>query len=115
MVEIIAIVRPNKTEETKKALLEVGQQGFTCVKVAGRGKKPVSTVLPDGSIIKTKLLSKRLFIIEVEEERADTIVHKLMEVNSTKNHGDGKIFVVPLLNSYRVRTGTSSSTEKILQ
>lgn len=111
MVEIIAIVRPNKVEDTKKALLEVGQQGFTCVKVSGRGKKPVSTRLPDGSVIKSKLLSKRLFIIEVKAEDAQRIVHKLMEVNCTKSHGDGKVFVVPLLNSYRVRTGNKPVKE----
>lgn len=103
MVEIIAIVRPNKVEATKKGLQEIGQNGYTCVKVSGRGKKPVSTCLPDGSVIRSKLLSKRLFIIEVNAELEELVVHKLMEVNCTKNHGDGKIFVVPLLHSYRVR------------
>ena len=57
MVEIIAIVRPNKTQATKKALIEVGCPGYTCQKVMGRGKKPLKTHLDDGSFIKTQLIS----------------------------------------------------------
>ncbi len=105
MVEIIAIVRPNKTQATKKALIEVGCPGYTCQKVMGRGKKPLKTHLDDGSFIKTQLISKRFFIIIAEDEKADIIVKKIMEVNNTGAPGDGKIFISPVTSTYSVRTG----------
>ena len=63
MVEIIAIVRPNKTAETKQALLDIGKPGFTCVRVSGRGKQAVVRTFMDGSVITTGLNNKRMFII----------------------------------------------------
>ena len=86
MVEIIAIVRPNKTAETKQALLDIGKPGFTCVRVSGRGKQAVVRTFMDGSVITTGLNNKRMFIIEAE-------------------HGDGRIFTVDLQSSYSVREG----------
>lgn len=105
MVEIIAIVRPNKTQATKRALIEAGCPGYTCQKVMGRGKKNVKIHLNDGSLIKTKLISKRFFIIIVEENKADEVVRKIMEVNHTGEPGDGKIFVSPVDSTYSVRKG----------
>ena len=99
MVEIIAIVRPNKTAETKQALLDIGKPGFTCVRVSGRGKQAVVRTFMDGSVITTGLNNKRMFIIEAE------IVDKLMAVNCTGEHGDGRIFTVDLQSSYSVREG----------
>ena len=58
MVEIIAIVRPNKTAETKQALLDIGKPGFTCVRVSGRGKQAVVRTFMDGSVITTGLNNK---------------------------------------------------------
>ena len=97
MVEIIAIVRPNKTAETKQALLDIGKPGFTCVRV-------VRTFM-DGSVITTGLNNKRMFIIEAENDDEQLIVDKLMAVNCTGEHGDGRIFTVDLQSSYSVREG----------
>lgn len=105
MVEIIAIVRPNKTQATKRALIEIGCPGYTCQKVMGRGKKTLKIHLEDGSLIKTQLISKRFFIIIVEDEKADMVVQKIMEVNHTGEPGDGKVFISPVTNTYSVRTG----------
>lgn len=105
MVEIIAVVRPDKTSATKRAILEAGYPGYTCVKVMGRGKLPVDVTLPDGSTAKTSLLPKRLFVIAVEDEGTDAIVEAVMKANSTGSPGDGKIFVVPVETTYNVRTG----------
>lgn len=92
MVEIIAIVRPNKTAETKQALLDIGKPGFTCVRVSGRGKQAVVRTFMDGSVITTGLNNKRMFIIEAENDDEQLIVDKLMAVNCTGEHGDGRIF-----------------------
>ncbi len=105
MVEIIAIVRPNKTQATKRALIEAGCPGYTCQKVMGRGKKNIKIHLEDGSLIKTKLISKRFFIIIADDDKADMLVKRIMEVNYTGEPGDGKIFISPVTNTYSVRTG----------
>lgn len=106
MVEIIAVVRPVKTAATKQALLDIGYPAFTCIKVTGRGKKPVNASISGDSMLRTRLLAKRFFIIEVEDDAVQLVIDKLMEVNSTGSPGDGKIFVVPVSNAYSVRTGS---------
>ncbi len=108
MVEVIAIVRANKTSETKAALLKVGCPGFTCQRCRGRGKEPVDITMPDGSTVKTKLVSKRIFNIFCDDEKQDAVVSALIEVNSTGNQGDGKIFVCPVENAYNIREGVAS-------
>lgn len=109
MVEIIAVVRANKTGATKKALLDAGCPGFTCQRCRGRGKKPIDVIMPDGSSVKTRLISKRIFNIFCDDEMQDTVVKAIINVNSTGHQGDGKIFVCPTENSYSVREGKKSN------
>ena len=106
MVEIIAIVRANKTGAAKQALFDAGCPGFTCQRCRGRGKKPIDIVMPDGSSVKTKLVSKRIFNIFCEDEMQDKIVEAIIKATSTGNPGDGKIFVCPVETAYSVREGT---------
>lgn len=103
MVEILAIIRPQKLSETKKKLIETGYPGFTCHKAMGRGKKPVAFLLADGTSIRTDLVGKRMLNIMVPDEAEDDVVKAIIEVNSTGNPGDGKLFVMPIEKSYRVR------------
>lgn len=105
MVEITAVIRPNRASATKKVLADIGYPGFTCCKVVGRGKKPVHNVLQDGSVIETKFVSKRLFIIIVSLKEKDAVIKAIMDANSYGNCGDGKIFVSAVGVSYNVRTG----------
>lgn len=102
MIEIIAVIRPNKTSATKQALIEVGHPGYTCIKAVGRGKKPVDILLEDGSYLQTKLVIKRVFLIVVEDEAKDQVIQAIMNANSTGNQGDGKIFVTRIIDSYQV-------------
>lgn len=104
MVEIMAIIRPNNLARTKEKLIETGYPGYTCYKAQGRGKKPVSFLLADGSSIRTNLVTKRVLSIIVPEEAQESVIRAIIEVNSTGNPGDGKIFVLPVEKSYRVRT-----------
>lgn len=120
MKEILVIVRMNKMAETKKALTQAGIQGFTCRRVMGRGKKVIhralySTLMQDGELPVSpvgeyitegsRLISKRLFTMIVQEEEVEKIVETLIETNSTGNPGDGKIFVLPIMEAYRIRDG----------
>lgn len=119
MKEIIAIIRPNKINATKKAMVEAGLPAFTGARCMGRGRKPVelellkaldgsgedsAEVLP-GLAQGGRLLQKRMLAIVVPDDRVATVVDVLMRVNRTGQPGDGKIFVKPVLDVARVRTG----------
>ena len=116
MVEIIAIVRMNKMNETKRALSEIDVPAFTATKVMGRGRGKVDYLLLKGAEAGydeaiaqlgpgPKLLPKRLLIIVVPVSLKDKVVRTIIRVNRTEQPGDGKIFVVPVTNVVRVRTG----------
>jgi nitrogen regulatory protein PII 2 len=115
-VEIIAVVRMNKMNETKRALSEIDVPAFTATKVMGRGRGKVDYLLLKGAEAGydeaiaqlgpgPKLLPKRLIIIVVPISLKDKVVKTIIRVNRTQQPGDGKIFVVPVTNVVRVRTG----------
>ena len=116
MVEIIAVVRMNKMNETKRALSEIDVPAFSAIKVMGRGQGKVDYLLLQGAqkgydeaIAQLgpgpKLLPKRLIIIVVPLSLKDKVIKTIIRINSTKQPGDGKIFVMPVTNVCRVRTG----------
>lgn len=119
MKEVLIIVRLNKLSRTKEALTNAGILGFTCRKVMGRGKKmydsELYTVLqqddlPASSVGEcftegSRLIPKRLFTIMAQDEDVIKIIEAVLEVNSTGNPGDGKVFVLPVTESYRIRDG----------
>lgn len=105
MIEIMAIVRPNKTAATKKALIDIQHPGYTCIKAVGRGKKSVEVILNDGYKLQTKMVTKRVFLIVVEDEAKDAVVKAIIDANSYGNPGDGKIFVSKVSDTYQVRLG----------
>jgi nitrogen regulatory protein PII 2 len=123
MKEVMAIVRQNKVNSTKEALAEAGIPAFTCRKVLGRGKKLIDMSLlhslvdtgevpatPVGEYISetTRLISKRVFTFIVDDSEVEKVVNTLIDVNSTGNPGDGKIFVLPVTENYKVRNGEST-------
>lgn len=120
MKEIMAIVRSNKVSVTKQALAEAGYAAFTCRRVLGRGKKSVDmalmqTILDAGELPISpigenltelgRLISKRIFNLIINEEDVDNVVNTIIEANSSGYPGDGKIFVLPIMDAYRVRNG----------
>jgi nitrogen regulatory protein PII 2 len=120
MKHIIAIIRNVKMNETKKALADVGLPSFTALAVTGRGKGNgmginYQKVLADSSSRELleqigpepRLKSKRLITLVVTDDKKDLAVETIIKTNQTGNSGDGKIFVIEALGSYRVRTGES--------
>lgn len=120
MKEIMAIVRLNKVNDTKEALASAGFPAFTCRKVMGRGKKAfdptlVQAILTEGELPlspmgeyiteSSRLIPKRVFTLISQDSEVSTIVETIMDVNCTGNPGDGKIFVLPIIESIRVRDG----------
>ncbi|RDU23145.1 P-II family nitrogen regulator [Anaerosacchariphilus polymeriproducens] len=120
MKEILAFIRSNKLSQTKNALTNAGFPAYTCRKVMGRGKKRIDPALlhlaieeeeissiPVGEYINhtSRLVPKRLFTIIVQDEEVRNVIETIIEVNSEGNQGDGKIFVLPIYESIRVRDG----------
>jgi nitrogen regulatory protein PII 2 len=124
MKEVMAIVRLNKVNHTKEALAEAGFPAFTCRKVLGRGKKSVDlavleSVLQTGELPispvgenlteSSRLIPKRVFTLMVKDDEVNRVVDVIIETNHTGNKGDGKIFILPVTESYNVRNGELSA------
>ena len=120
MKEVMCFIRANKVNDTKKALADHGFPAFTCRQCLGRGKKSVdpellNTVLATGELPlnpigenlteATRLISKRFFTVVVDDKDVDKVVATIIETNQTGNPGDGRIFILPILEAYTVRTG----------
>lgn len=106
MKEVLAIIRPNKVSRTKKALAEAGFPAFTCRKVYGRGKKPIYMENIDSYAKKTILLPKRAFTLMINDEDVEKVVDIIMKANCDRNPGDGKVFVFPLNEAYKISDST---------
>jgi nitrogen regulatory protein P-II 1 len=107
---IIAIIKPFKLEEVKEALAEIAVQGMTVTEVKGFGRQKGHTEIYRGSEYTVDFLPK----IKVEIVVADDIVPKVIAavVKSAKTGkiGDGKVFVLPIEEAVRIRTGESGET-----
>ncbi len=121
MKEVMAIVRMNMMNKTKKALSEAGISSMTAKDALGRGKGLVDCSLLEGAEKgyeeaiaqlghSQRLIPKRLIFIVVPDNLVDTTVKTIMKVNRTGKSGDGKIFVAPVLDSVCVRTGECGET-----
>lgn len=124
MKEIMAFIRPNKVNATKTALAEGGFAAFSCRKCLGRGKQSIDSellklVIATGELPMdsngenlteaVRLIPKRLFMVIVEDDKTKDAIDILIETNQTGHPGDGKIFVVPVFESYRVRDGVATT------
>ena len=120
MKEILAILRMNKMNQTKRALSEVGISSITARDALGRGKGLVDLHLLEGAekgyeeaisqLGQTqRLVPKRAILVVVPDELVEKTVTTIMMVNQTGKSGDGKIYVLPCLEAYRVRTGESGN------
>ncbi len=117
MKEVMAVIRMNKINDTKRALNDAGITSFTATgRVLGRGKGLVDyrilhgaeegapeaiAQLGDGP----RLVPKRLITVVVSDDWVERTVEAIIKTNQTGSSGDGKIFVLPILEATRVRTG----------
>ena len=118
MKEIMAIVRINMMNKTKKALADAGISSITARDGLGRGKGLVDLTLLEGAekgyeeaIVQLgqsqRLIPKRIFFVVVPDRLVKKTVQTIMAVNRTGKSGDGKIFIMPVMDSVRVRTAES--------
>lgn len=120
MKEVIAVVRMNMMNKTKQALTAAGVDAFFAHEAQGRGLGFVNKKLVEGvedgyeeaaSLLgeKGKLYPKRMVTIVVEDDEVDGIVEAIIETNKTGKPGDGKIFVLPIADGVRIRTGEAGA------
>lgn len=122
MKVIMAIIRIDKMNATKKALTEAGITSMTATgKVFGRGKGMWDAKVMEGAQKdmpeaithlgkEPRLRPQRLLNIAVSDHNVQLTIDTIIEANQTPAPGDGKIFVLPLDDSFRVRTGESGTT-----
>jgi len=104
--KIEAIIRPEKLDAVKNALAEQGFVGLNVVNVLGRGvQKGVAYVGRTGEKMTVDMLPKTKLEVVVREADTERVIDIILNVARTGNIGDGKIFVIPVSQVIRVRTG----------
>lgn len=107
MRKIEAIIKPFKLDDVKEALLEIGIKGMTVSEVRGFGRQKGHTELYRGSEYRIDFLPKIKIEIVVPEDKVDKVVDVILSTARTGQVGDGKIFIYPLEEVVRIRTGES--------
>ena len=105
MKRIDAIVRPEKLHELKERLVAIGVEGLTVIEVRGFGRQKGHTEVYRGSEYSVEFLPKLLLMIIAPDDRVAGILEAITEIGRTGKLGDGKIFVTPLEEVVRIRTG----------
>lgn len=107
MKKIEAIVKPFKLEEVKEALAGIGIQGMTITEVKGFGRQKGHKELYRGAEYVVEFLPKMKIEIIVSDDIVEQTIKAIVEAASTGRIGDGKIFVYPVDDAIRIRTGES--------
>ncbi len=117
MKEVIAIIRRHRLQETKAGLLGIGIPALTMVSVEGRGKQkglpgwnyeldPTLTEVEEKNTgVSMRFIPKRMIYAVVEDDEVPRVVQTIIRTNQSGHIGDGKIFVCPVEDAVRVRTG----------
>ena len=110
--EVIAIIKPERWVETKTRVQQLCLPAFTQARVLGRGRARGLRYLPrHGASTRTgmRYLPKRMISWIVEERRVEPLVQAIIAANQTGQIGDGKIFIMPIEEAVRIRTGERSA------
>ncbi len=105
MKMVVAIIRPEKLDDVKKALESKGCVAMTVTEVKGRGEQKGIKLQFRGRTLEVDLLQKMKLEIVVDDDLVDVVVNTIVEAARTGKFGDGRIFVLPVEKSVRIRTG----------
>ncbi|WP_202319696.1 P-II family nitrogen regulator [Archaeoglobus neptunius] len=105
MKMVIAVIRPEKLECVKKALEEKGFVGMTVTEVKGRGEQKGIKLQFRGREVEVDLLQKTKIEVVVSDKDVDEVIETIATSARTGKFGDGRIFVVPVEKSIKIRTG----------
>ena len=106
---IKSIIRPNKVDDVKDALATLNISGMTVTEVRGHGKQKGHTAIYRGKEYDVSLLPKMEIEVVVPDSTADEAIKVIVEAARTGEIGDGRVFVLPVLESHRIRTGERES------
>jgi nitrogen regulatory protein P-II 1 len=104
---IVGIVKPFKVDDVKDAVKDLGVQGLTVSEVQGFGRQRGHTEVYRGAEYTIDFVPKTRIEILVDDGDAERVVQRLLEKARTGKIGDGKVWVVPVENVWRIRTGES--------
>ena len=105
MKKVEAIIKPFKLDEVKEALHGIGIQGLTVTEVKGFGRQKGHTELYRGAEYVVDFLPKIKLEVVVADETVDPVIQAICDAANTGRIGDGKIFVLPMEEAIRIRTG----------
>ncbi len=105
MKYIIAVIKPFKFEEVREALGVIGVQGITVTEVKGHGRQRGHTEFYRGAEYTVSFVPKVKLELAVDETIVDRVVEAIQVAGQTGQIGDGKIFILPLDQAVRIRTG----------
>ena len=105
MKKVEAIIKPFKLDEVKEALQEIGVQGLSVLEVKGFGRQKGHTELYRGAEYVVDFLPKVKIEVVLEDDQVEAAIEAIVDAAKTDKIGDGKIFVLPVENALRIRTG----------
>jgi nitrogen regulatory protein P-II 2 len=106
---VIAIIKPFKLEDVRDALTVLGISGMTVAEVKGYGRQKGHTEIYRGAEYAVNFLPKMKIEVAVSSDRVDKVVEAITAAAKTGQIGDGKIFVVPIDQAVRIRTGETDT------
>jgi len=106
---VIAIIKPFKLEDVRDALTAIGVRGMTITEVKGYGRQKGHTEIYRGAEYAVNFLPKIRIEIVVAADEADRVVEAISAAAKTGQIGDGKIFVAPIEQAVRIRTGETDA------
>ena len=109
MKKIEAVIKPFKLDEVKEALQELGVQGMTVLEAKGYGRQKGHTEIYRGAEYVVNFLPKIRIEVAVPSDQADRVVEAIGASAKTGQIGDGKIFVTPIEQAVRIRTGETDA------
>jgi nitrogen regulatory protein P-II 2 len=107
---VIAIIKPFRLDDVRAALSEIGIQGMTVCEIKGFGRQKGHTELYRGAEYVVDYIPKVKIEIAIDDDRLDAVIDAVIDSARTGKIGDGKIFVMPLENAVRVRTGETGAS-----
>ena len=106
---IKSIVRPNKVDDVRAALEKLNLGGMTVTEVRGHGRQKGHTAIYRGKEYDVTLLPKVEIEVVVGDEVVDEVIQAIIRAARTGEIGDGRVFVLPVDQSYNIRTGERAS------
>jgi len=109
MKMVVAVLKPFKLDEVRRALIQLGVHGLTVSEVKGFGRQKGQTEIYRGAEYEASLVPKVRLEVAATDDEVDRIVEAIHKTANTGRIGDGKIFVLDLLSALRIRTGETGA------